>query len=159
MAAGEPNRERQVPPRIAPAKGPVPTSCIRYKVVDEASLLEAYDAHLRLLENRPKRTADTYRTYVKCFLCYLAINYPSLDLCEVTKLQVRAFFLPSRVWCDRAFPNGVLCVPEHRSESLTLPSDSPASSFGRGRSGTADGAAREDCSSRPQRCRWQRSCA
>jgi site-specific recombinase XerD len=68
-------------------------SCLGGEVVDEAMLLDAYDAHLQLLENRPKTTADTYRSHVKGFLRYLAINYPSVTLSEVTKLQVRAWFL------------------------------------------------------------------
>jgi hypothetical protein len=63
------------------------------EVVDEAMLLDAYDAHLQILENRPKTTAGTYRSHVKGFLRYLAINYPSVTLSEVTKLQVRAWFL------------------------------------------------------------------
>ena len=63
------------------------------EIVDEAMLLDGYDAHLQLLENRPKTTADTYRSHVKWFLRYMAINYPSVTLSEVTKLQVRAWFL------------------------------------------------------------------
>ena len=63
------------------------------EVVDEAMLLDGYDAHLQILENRPRTTAGTYRSHVKGFLRYLAINYPSVTLSEVTKLQVRARFL------------------------------------------------------------------
>jgi len=62
-------------------------------IVDEAVLLDGYDAHLQLLENRPKTTAGTYRSHVKGFLRYLATNYPSVALCDVSKLQVRAWFV------------------------------------------------------------------
>ena len=47
----------------------------------------------QLLENRPKTTADTYRSHLKGFLRYMAIDYPSVTLSEVTKLHVRAWFL------------------------------------------------------------------
>jgi hypothetical protein len=47
-------------------------SCLGGEIVDEAMLLDGYDAHLQLLENRPKTTADTYRSHVKGFLRYLA---------------------------------------------------------------------------------------
>jgi site-specific recombinase XerD len=60
---------------------------------DEAALLDAYDAHLQLLENRPKTTADTYRSHVKGFLRYLATAHPSVPLDEVTKLHIRAWLL------------------------------------------------------------------
>lgn len=93
MAARKLNRQSRVAPGLARAQGPEPTSPLGGKVADEASLLDAYDAHLELLENRPKTTASTYRSHVKAFLRYLAINYPSVTLCEVTKLQVRAWFL------------------------------------------------------------------
>jgi site-specific recombinase XerD len=63
------------------------------EIVDEAMLLDAYDAHLQILENRPKTTVATYLSHVKGFLRYLAINYPSVTLRDVTKLQVRAFLL------------------------------------------------------------------
>ena len=56
-------------------------------------LLDGYDAHLQLLEDRPKTTAGTYRTHVKAFLRYVAATHASVALSEVTKLQVRAFFL------------------------------------------------------------------
>jgi integrase/recombinase XerD len=71
----------------------MPMSCLGGEIVDEAMLLHGYDAHLQLLENRPKTTAGTYRSHVKGFLRYLAINYPSVTLGEVSKLQVRAWFL------------------------------------------------------------------
>jgi site-specific recombinase XerD len=63
------------------------------EVVDEAALLDGYEAHLRLLEDCSKATVATYRSHVKGFLRYLAINYPSVTLSEVTKFQVRAFLL------------------------------------------------------------------
>ena len=87
------SRKSRVAPELALVQGPVPMSCLGGEVVDEAMLLGGYDAHLQLLENRPKTTAATYRTHVKAFLRYLAINYPSVALCDVTKLQVRAWVL------------------------------------------------------------------
>jgi len=93
MAARRFNRESMDSPELALAQGPLPMSCLGGEIVDEAMLLDGYDAHLQLLENRPKTTANTYRSHVKGFLRYLAINYPSVALCEVTKLQVRAWFL------------------------------------------------------------------
>src|ERR1039457_1222641 len=93
MSARELNRQNQIVPGLALAQGPVPMSRLGGEVVDEATLLDAYDAHLQLLENRPRTTAGTYRSHVKGFLRYLAINYPSVTLSEVTKLQVRAWFL------------------------------------------------------------------
>src|ERR1035441_6757586 len=93
MAARKLNRESVDAPGLALAQGPVPMSCLGGEVVDEAMLLDAYDAHLQILENRPKTTAGTYRSHVKGFLIYLAINYPSVTLSDVTKLQVRAWFL------------------------------------------------------------------
>jgi len=73
-------------------------SCLGGEIVDAMKLLDGYDAHLQLLENRPKTTGDTYRTHVKAFLRYLAINYPSVGLCDVTKLQVRAWVLHYANW-------------------------------------------------------------
>ena len=93
MAVRKLNSENEVLPELALVQGPVPMSCLGGEIVDEAMLLDAYDAHLQLLENRPKTTAGTYRTHVKGFLRYLAINYPSAALCDVTKLQVRAWVL------------------------------------------------------------------
>ncbi len=58
----------RVAPELAPAQGPVPMSCLGGEIVDEIMLLDEYDAHLQLLENRPKTTAGTYRTHVKAFL-------------------------------------------------------------------------------------------
>jgi len=60
---------------------------------DEAALLAAYDAHLQLLENRPKTTADTYRSHVKGFLRYLATAHPSVALSGVIPFHVRAWLL------------------------------------------------------------------
>ena len=82
-------------PGLALAQGPVPMSCLGGEIVDEAMLLDGYDAHLQLLENRPKTTAGTYRSHVKGFLRYLAINYPSVTLSEVTK-PPGASLVPSR---------------------------------------------------------------
>src|ERR1019366_9288040 len=93
MAARKLNRQNQIAPGLALAQGPVPMSRLGGEVVDEAMLLDAYDAHLQILENRPRTTAGTYRSHVKGFLRYLAINYPSVTLSDVTKLQVRAWFL------------------------------------------------------------------
>ena len=93
MTARRLNRESVDGPELALAQGPLPMSRLGGEIVDEAMLLDGYDAHLQLLENRPKTTANTYRSHVKGFLRYLAINYPSVALCEVTKLQVRAWFL------------------------------------------------------------------
>jgi hypothetical protein len=66
-------------------------SCLGGEVPDEAMLLDGYDAHLQLLENRTKTTADTYRSHVKGFLRYFAKAEPSVALMDVTKLQVRAW--------------------------------------------------------------------
>ena len=63
------------------------------EVVDEAMLLDGYDAHLQLLENRPKTTADTYRSHLKGFLRYLATVHPSVTLSGVTPFHVRAWLL------------------------------------------------------------------
>jgi site-specific recombinase XerD len=87
------NGKNQAAPGLAPVQGPEPTSRLGGEVTDEAALLDAYDAHLQLLENRPKTTAGTYRSHVKGFLRYLATAHPSVALDEVTKLQVRAWFL------------------------------------------------------------------
>ena len=92
MAARRFNRESVDSPELALARGPMPTSRLGSEVPDEAMLLDGYDAHLQLLENRPKTTAGTYRSHVKGFLRYMAINYPSVTLSEVTKLQMRAWF-------------------------------------------------------------------
>jgi site-specific recombinase XerD len=43
----------------------MPRSRVGSEVTDEAAFLEGYEAHLRLLENRPKTTADTYRSHLK----------------------------------------------------------------------------------------------
>jgi integrase/recombinase XerD len=72
---------------------PMPTGRLRYKVVDEAALLLAYESHLRLLEDRQKATVDTYTSHVKGFCRWLAETHPSVMLSDVTKLQVRAFLL------------------------------------------------------------------
>ncbi|MGO9584536.1 MAG: tyrosine-type recombinase/integrase [Acidimicrobiales bacterium] len=93
MTARRLNRESMDGAELVPAPRPMPTSRLGSEIPEEAALLDGYEAHLRLLENRPKTTADTYRSHLKGFLSYLAINYPSVALCEVTKLQVRAFFL------------------------------------------------------------------
>ncbi len=93
MAVRKLNSENEVLPELALVQGPATMSCLGGEIVDEAMLLDGYDAHLQLLENRPKTTAGTYRSHVKGFLRYLAINYPSVTLSEVTKLQVRAWFL------------------------------------------------------------------
>ncbi len=95
MAARRFNRESMDSPGLALAQGPVPMSCLGGEIVDEAMLLDGYDAHLQLLENRPKTTAGTYRSHVKGFLRYLAINYPSVTLSEVTK-PPGASLVPSR---------------------------------------------------------------
>ncbi|MGD0986069.1 MAG: site-specific integrase [Acidimicrobiales bacterium] len=60
---------------------------------DEASLLDAYDADLRLMESRSEATVTTYVVHVRAFLHYLATTYPSVELGDVTKLQVRAWLL------------------------------------------------------------------
>jgi site-specific recombinase XerD len=93
MAARRLNQESVDAPELALAQGPVPMSRLGGGIVDEAVLLDGYDSHLQLLENRPKTTAGTYRSHVKGFLRYMAINYPSVTLSDVTKLQVRAWFL------------------------------------------------------------------
>ncbi len=95
MAARRFNRESMDSPELALAQGPLPMSCLGGEIVDEAMLLDGYDAHLQLLENRPKTTAGTYRSHVKGFLRYLAINYPSVTLSEVTK-PPGASLVPSR---------------------------------------------------------------
>ncbi len=93
MAVRKLNSENEVVPELALVQGPMKMSCLGGEVVDETVLLDGYDAHLRLLEDRPKTTAGTYRTHVKAFLRYLAATHASVALSEVTKLQVRAFFL------------------------------------------------------------------
>jgi hypothetical protein len=65
MAARKLNRQNQIVPGLALAQGPVPMSCLGGEIVDEAVLLDGYDAHLQLLENRPRTTAGTYRSHVK----------------------------------------------------------------------------------------------
>ena len=73
------SRKSRVAPELVLAQGPVAMSCLGGEIVDETMLLDGYDAHLQLLENRPKTTAGTYRTHVKAFLRYLAINCPSVS--------------------------------------------------------------------------------
>ena len=46
---------------------------------DEASLLDAYEAHLRLMESRSEATVTTYVVHVRAFLKYLATTYPSVE--------------------------------------------------------------------------------
>ena len=87
------NRKSQIATGLAPVQGPVPTSRLRYKVADEVALLDAYEAHLRLLEGRSQATVDTYTSHVKGFRRWLAETHPSVTLGDVTKLQVRAFLL------------------------------------------------------------------
>ena len=93
MAARRLNRESVDSSELVLAQGPMPTSRLRSEVRDEAALLDGYEAHLRLLENRPKTTADTYRSHLKGFLRYMAINYPSVTLSGVTPFHVRAWLL------------------------------------------------------------------
>ena len=76
---------------FALVQGPVATSQLDGETTDEAALLTAFDAHLQLLENRPKTTADTYRSHVKGFLRYFATAHPSVAFKDVTKLHVRAW--------------------------------------------------------------------
>ena len=45
------------------------------------------------MENRPKTTADTYRSHLKGFLRYLATAHPSVTLSGVTPFHVRAWLL------------------------------------------------------------------
>jgi site-specific recombinase XerD len=71
----------------------VPTSRLRYKVADEVTLLDAYEAHLRLLEGRSQATVDTYTSHVKGFRRWLAETHQSVMLSDVTKLHVRGFLL------------------------------------------------------------------
>jgi site-specific recombinase XerD len=93
MTARKLNRESVDVPELALAQGPVPMSRLGSEVPDEALLLDGYDSHLRLLENRPKTTADTYRSHVKGFLSYLATTYPSVSLSAVTPFHIRAWLL------------------------------------------------------------------
>ena len=87
------NRKSQIATGLAPVQGPVPTNRLRFKVVDEVALLDAYGAHLRLLEGRTQATVDTYTVHVKAFCGWLAETHPSVELSDVTKLQVRGFLL------------------------------------------------------------------
>ncbi|MGO9582710.1 MAG: tyrosine-type recombinase/integrase [Acidimicrobiales bacterium] len=87
------SRKSRIATGLAPVPGPVPTSRVRYKVLDEAALLVAYESHLRLLEDRQKATVETYTSHVKGFCSWLAETHPSVMLRDVTKLQVRAFLL------------------------------------------------------------------
>ena len=93
MAARRPNQESVDGPELVPAQGPVPMSRLGGEATNEAALLDGYEAHLRLLENRPKTTADTYRSHLKGFLSYLATAHPSVTLGEVTQFHVRAWLL------------------------------------------------------------------
>src|ERR1039458_10314180 len=93
MTARKLNRESVDGQGLALAQGPVPMSRLGSEASDEAALLDAYDAHLQLLENRPKTTADTYRSHVKGFLRYLATAHPTVALDEVTNLHIRAWLL------------------------------------------------------------------
>ena len=93
MAARKLNRERG-PPELVLAQGPVPTSRLAARSSTRPCSWTGTTRTSQLLENRPKTTAGTYRSHVKGFLRYLAINYPSVALCEVTKLQVG--LVPSR---------------------------------------------------------------
>ena len=93
MAARKLNRQNQIAPELALAQGPAPTSRLGGEVTDEATLFDGYEAHLRLLENRPKTTADTYRSHLKGFLRYLATAHPSVTLSGVTPFHVRSWLL------------------------------------------------------------------
>jgi len=93
MAARKLNRQNKVAPGLALAQGPEPTSCLGGEVVDETMLLDAYDAHLRLLEDRTPATVATYLVHIKAFLRHMATTHASVALSEVTKLQLRAWFL------------------------------------------------------------------
>jgi hypothetical protein len=42
------------------------------------------------MESRTEATVTTYLVHVRAFLQYLAATYPSVELGDVTKLQVRA---------------------------------------------------------------------
>ena len=115
MAVRKLNSENEVVPELVLVQGPVKMSYLGGEVIDEAMLLDGYDAHLRLLEDRPKTTAGTYRTHVKAFLRYLAFNYPSVALSEVTKLQVRAFFCTRPTGGSHRLPAPRACSPSAAS--------------------------------------------
>jgi len=87
------DRDRLDATGLVRAHGPVPMSRLRFKVVDEAALLDAYDAHLRLMEGRSHATVDTYTSHVKAFCRWLVTTHPSVELSEETKLHVRGFLL------------------------------------------------------------------
>ncbi len=93
MAARRLNRESVDGPELVSAQGPVSTSRLGSEVTDEAMLLDGYEAHLRLLENRPNTTADTCRSHLKGFLRYMATAHPSVTLSGVTPFHVRAWLL------------------------------------------------------------------
>ena len=107
------NRKNQVVSGLAITQGPVPTSQFDGETTDEAALLIAFDSHLQLLENRPKTTADTYRSHVKGFLRYFATAHPSVALKDVTKLQVRVwlFHEASRGLAPRYPREQTVCSP------------------------------------------------
>ncbi len=93
MAARRLNRKSVEDTEAVQAQGPMSTSRLESEVTDEATLLDGYEAHLRLLENRPKTTSDTYRSHLKGFLSYLASVHPSVTLSGVTPFHVRAWLL------------------------------------------------------------------
>ena len=62
-------------------------------ITDEATLLEAYQVHLLLLEGRSESTVNTYTSHIKAFLRWLSATDPPVMLDEVSKLHIRAFLL------------------------------------------------------------------
>jgi len=159
MATRKLNRQDQIAPELALAQGPMPMSRLGGEIVDEAMLLDGYDAHLQLLENRPKTTAGTYRSHVNGFLRYMAINYPSVALCEVTKLQVRAWFLheanrgiapvtrSTKLFAVRSFYR--FLITEDLSEENPASLVTPRVLSGRGSSSTATPRPTSSSSGRP----------
>ena len=73
--------------------GPMPISRLRYKVADEGALFLAYESQLRLLEGRSQTTVNTYVVHVRAFLHYMAVTHPSVELADVTRVQIRGWVL------------------------------------------------------------------
>ncbi|MGD0255200.1 MAG: tyrosine-type recombinase/integrase [Acidimicrobiales bacterium] len=108
MAVRKPNRKSRVAPGLALAQGLVLTGSPERKgaapvivdinrrerpVLDDASLLTAYETHLRLHENRSETTTTTYRAHLRAFSRYIASEYPKLSLPEVQAVHVKTFLL------------------------------------------------------------------
>jgi site-specific recombinase XerD len=88
-----PGRKDRVNPGLTIVPSPVPTSRLDGKTPDEDNLLDAYVAHLRLLEDRTQPTVDTYLSHVRSFFRHMADTNPSVDVEDATPSDVRSWLM------------------------------------------------------------------